>query len=130
MLAVGAGVVVGGLLVVAARLLGRATPARWLVLAGVALALLAAAVGARLGSEEHAAASERAEHACGNPVSSAPVSFAEGLESGPLARQNGPLGRNDETCQVSPDGVSMTFDASYRPESMSVVELEGRRADR
>ena len=153
---------IGGLLVVAARLLGRATRARWLVLAGVALALLAAVVGARLGSVEYAAASARTEHACDDPVGSALVSFAEGLEPGPLVRQNGELtlGRDDGTCLVlvnvapeadvaaevarvaaadgwsridegwlSPDGVSMTYDAESRPEHMTVVELLGRRAD-
>jgi hypothetical protein len=162
LLALGAGVVVGGCLVLVARLLDRATRARWLVLAGVSLALLAAAVGAYLGFLEYTAASARAEHACDDPVGRALVSFAEGLDPGPLVIQDGALtrGRDDGRCLVlvnvapdadvaaeiarvaaanswsasqdgwlSPDGVSMTYDATYEPDTMTVVELQGRRAD-
>jgi hypothetical protein len=162
LLAVAAGAVAGGCLVVAARVLARATPARWLVLTGVVLALLAAAVGAQLGSRAHTAASARAEHACDDPVGRALVSFAEGLEPGPLVIQDGELtrARDDGTCLVevnvapdadvaaeiarvaaangwsrsqdgwlSPDGVSMTYAATHDPETMTVVELQGRRAD-
>ncbi len=162
LLAVGAGAVVGGCLVAVARLLDRATRARWLVLTGVTLALLVAAVGAYLGSLEHTAASARAEHACDDPVGRALVSFAEGLEPGPLVIQDGEStrGRDDGRCLVwvnvapdadvaaeiarvaaangwsriqdgwlSPDGVSMTYDATYEPETMVVVELQGRRAE-
>ena len=162
LLAVGAGAVVGGCLVAVARLLDRATRARWLVLSGVTLALLVAAVGAYLGSLEHTAASARAEHACDDPVGDALVSFAEGLEPGPPVIQDGEStrGRDDGRCLVwvnvapdadvaaeiarvaaangwsriqdgwlSPDGVSMTYDATYEPETMVVVELQGRRAE-
>lgn len=162
LLALGAGVVVGGCLVLVARLLDRATRARWLVLTGVALALLAAAVGAYLGLQEYTAASARAEHACDDPVGGALVSFAEGLDPGPLVIQDGALtrGRDDGRCLVlvnvapdadvaaeiarvaaanswtasqdgwlSADGVSMTYDATYEPDTMTVVELQGRRAD-
>jgi hypothetical protein len=162
LLALAAGVVVGGCLVLVARLLDRATRARWLVLAGVSLALLAAAVGAYLGFLEYTAASARAEHACDDPVGRALVSFAEGLDPGPLVIQDGALtrGRDDGRCLVlvnvapdadvaaeiarvaaanswsasqdgwlSPDGVSMTYDATYEPDTMTVVELQGRRAD-
>jgi hypothetical protein len=66
--AVGAGVAVGGCLVIVARLLHRAPRARWLVLTGVVSALLAAAVGASLGSLAHTAASTLSEHACDGPV--------------------------------------------------------------
>jgi hypothetical protein len=162
LLAVGAGVVVGGCLVVVARLLDRATRARWLVVTGIALALLVAAVGADLGSRAHTAASARAEHACDDQVGRALVSFAEGLEPGPLVIQDGELtrGRGDGRCLVSvnvapdadvaaeiarvaaangwsrtqdgwlsPDGVSMTYDATYEPETMTMVELQGLRAE-
>jgi hypothetical protein len=162
LLAVGAGVVVGGCLVVVARLLDRATRARWLVITGIGLALLVAAVGANLGFLAHTAASARAEHACDDPVGRALVSFAEGLEPGPLVIQDGELtrGRGDGRCLVSvnvapdtdvaaeiarvaaangwsriqdgwlsPDGVSMTYDATYEPETMTLVELQGRRAE-
>jgi hypothetical protein len=161
LLAVGAGGVVGGCLVVVARLLDRATRARWLVLTGLALALLVTAVGAYLGFLEHTAASTRAEHACDDPVGRALVSFAERLEPGPLVIQDGEStrGRDDGRCLVwvnvapdadvaaeiarvaaangwsriqdgwlSPDGVSMTYDATYEPETMTLVELQGRRA--
>jgi hypothetical protein len=162
LLAVGAGVVVGGCLVVVARLLDRATRARWLVLTGIALALLAVAVGAYPGLLAHTAASARAEHACDDPVGRALVSFAEGLEPGPLVIQDSELtrGRGDGRCLVwvnvtpdadvaaeidqvaaangwsriqdgwlSPDGVSMTYDATYEPETMTLVELQGRRVE-
>jgi hypothetical protein len=162
LLAVGVGVVVGGCLVAIARLLGRATRARGLVLTGVALAFLVAAVGTYLGSLEHTAASARAEHACDDPVGRALVSFAEGLEPGPLVIQDGEStrGRDDGRCLVSvnvapgadvaaeiarvagangwsriqdgwlsPDGVSMTYEATYEPETMTLVELQGRRVD-
>jgi hypothetical protein len=162
LLAVGAGVVVGGCLVVVARLLDRATRARWLVATGVALALLVAAVGAYLGFLAHTAASARAEHACDDPVGRALVSFAEGLEPGPLVIQDGESirGLGDGSCVVwvnvepdadvdaeiarvaaangwsrvqdgwlSPDGVSVTYGATYEPETMTLVELQGRRAD-
>jgi len=162
LLAVGAGAVVGGGLIVVVRLFGRAPRARWLVLTGVVLALLATAVGASLGSLAHTAASARTEHACDDPVGPALVSFAEGLEPGPLVPQNGELtrGRDDGRCLVlinvapeadvaaeiaraatangwsriqdgwlSPDGVSMTYDATHEPDTMTLVELQGRRAD-
>ena len=162
LLAIGVGVVVGGGLFVVARLLGRATRARGLVLTGVALALLVVAVGAYLGFLGHTAASAQAEHACDDPVGPALVSFAEELEPGPLVIQDGELarGRGDGRCLVwvnvapdadvaaeiarvaaangwsriqdgwlSPDGVSMTYDATYEPETMTVVELQGRRAE-
>jgi len=162
LLAVGAGVVVGGCLVVVARLLHRAPRARWLVLTGVVAALLAASVGASLGFSAHTAASTRAEHACDDPVGPALVSFAEGLQPGPLVIQDGRLtsGWDDGRCLVlvnvepeadvaeeiarvaaangwsrlqdgwlSPDGVSMTYDATHEPDTMTLVELQGHRAD-
>jgi hypothetical protein len=30
---------------------------------------------------------------------------------------------------LSPDGVSMTYDATHEPETMTLVELQGHRAD-
>ena len=160
--AVGAGAVVGGCLVIVVRLFGRAPRARWLVLTGVVSALLATAVGASLGSQAHTAASALAEHACDDPVRPALVSFAEGLEPGPLVIQDDELtsGRDDGRCLVlvnvapdadvaaeiarvatangwsrsqdgwlSPDGVSMTYDATSEPDTMTLVELQGQRAD-
>jgi hypothetical protein len=160
--AVGAGVVVGGYLVIVVRLFGRAPRARWLVLTGVVSALVAAAVGASLGSLAHTAAATRSEHACDGPVGPALVSFAEELEPGPLVIQDDKLtsGRDDGRCLVlvnvapeadvaaeiarvatasgwsrsqdgwlSPDGVSMTYDATHEPETMTLVELQGHRAD-
>lgn len=153
-LAVGAGGVVGAGLVAVARLLDRATPAGWLVVASVALALFVATVGTHLGLLEHTAASARAEHACDDPVGRALVSFAQGLQPGPLVTQDGELtrGESDGRCSVmvnvapdadvaaeiarvaaakgwtrihngwlSPDGVSMTYDATYEPEAMALV---------
>jgi hypothetical protein len=147
LLAVGAGVVVGGCLVLVARLLDRATRARWLVLTGV-VSRPSRGCGRRLpGFLAHTAASARAEHACDDPVGRALVSFAEGLDPGPLVIQDGELtrGRDDGRCLVlvnvapdadvaaeiarvaaanswsrsqdgwlSPDGVSMTYDATLR----------------
>ena len=153
--AVGVGVVVGGLLVIVRRLLDRATRARWLVLTGCVLALLAAAVGVPLGFQAHATASALAEHACDDPVGRALVAFAEGLEPGPLVIQNGELtdGWDDGRCVVmvnvapdadvaaevarvatangwlSTDGVSMTYDATFEPDAMGMVELQGRRTE-
>lgn len=162
LLALAVGVVVGGCLVLVARLLDRATRARWLLLTGITLALLAAAVGAYLGFLEYTAASARAEHACDDPVGRALVSFAEGLDPGPLVIQDGALsrGRDDGRClvlvNVAPDadvaaeiarvaaangwsrtedgwlsqqGVSLTYDATNEPDTMTVVELLGRRVD-
>jgi hypothetical protein len=162
LLAVGAGVVVGGCLVVIVRRFDRAPRARWLLLIGVVLALLATALGAALGSLAHADASALSAHACDDPVGPALVSFAEGLEPGPVVIQDGELtsGRDDGSCLVlvnlapdadvaaeiarvaaahgwsrlqegwlSPAGVSMTYDATSEPDTMTLVELQGRRAD-
>ena len=162
LIAVGAGAVIGVCLVGVTRLLDRATRARWLVLTGVAVALLTAATGAYLGLLAYTSASELAKHACDDPVGRALVSFAGGLEPGPLVSQDSGLtrGRGDGTCLVwvnvapdtdidaeiarvaaangwsriqdgwlSPDGVSMTYDATEEPDTMTLVELHGRRGD-
>ncbi|MGB7982532.1 MAG: hypothetical protein WCF36_17260 [Candidatus Nanopelagicales bacterium] len=159
LLALGAGAVVGGCLVGVARLLHRAARARWLVLAGVTLAILTAAVGTYSGSLEYNAASARAEHACDDPVGGALVSLARALEAGPLVRQDDRLtsSRSDGTCLVlvnfahdaeieaqiariaaaqgwsrtdnhwlSPNGVRLTFQVIREPDSMPLVELQGR----
>jgi hypothetical protein len=108
--ALGAGVVVGVCLFAIARLLERAPRLRWLVLTVVALALLASGLGAHRGSLAHAAASERAEHACDEPVGGVLVAFAEQLEPGPVVIQDGEStrGREDGRCvvlvNVAPDG--------------------------
>ena len=90
------------------------------------------------------------------------MSFAEGLDPGPLVIQDGAStrGHDDRRCLVlvnvapdadvaaeiarvaaanswtasqdgwpSPDGVSMTYDATYEPDTMTVVEPQSRRAD-
>jgi hypothetical protein len=90
------------MLVVVVSLLGRAVRAHWLVLAGVAFALVAAGAGAYLGSLEYSAASTRAEHARDEPVGAALVSFGRRLDPGPLVRQDGgwTLARSDGTCHV------------------------------
>lgn len=94
------GAAVGGCWVAVARLFHSKTRARWFVLAGVSLALVAAAVGSYLGFLAHNAASARAEHACDDPVGSTLVSLGQGLEPGPIAIFNGELtwGRDDGTC--------------------------------
>ena len=162
LLAVSAGALIGACLALVVRLLGRGPRARWLVLTGVVSALLATAVGASLGLQAHTAASTLSEHACDDPVGPALVSFAEGLEPGPLVIQDDKLtsGRDDGRCLVlvnvapeadvaaeiarvaaangwsrsqdgwlSPDGVSMTCDAAHEPDTMTLVELQGHRAD-
>ncbi len=162
LLAVGAGVLIGGCLVVVARLFDRATRARWLLASGIALALAVASAGALLGFLAHTAASARAEHAYDDPVGPALVSIAEGLEPGPLVMQDGEptRGRDDGRCLVwvnvapdadvaaeiarvaaangwsrtqdgwlSPGGVAMTYDETDEPETMTLVELQGYRAE-
>jgi hypothetical protein len=161
-LAVGAGAVIGGCLIVLMRPLRVVVRARWFVLGGIVLALFVAAVGTSLGVVAHTAASTRAAHACDDPVGRTLVSFAEALEPGPVVDQDGQptRGRDDGSCRVlvnvapdadvdaeiarvataigwsrsqhgwlSPEGVSMTYDATHEPETMTLVELRGRRAD-
>lgn len=83
-------------------------------------ALLAGALGGYRGFQVHTAESALEEHACDDPVGPLLVSFGEEFEPGPLVVQDGGL---------SPDGVSMTYDVTYEPQTMALVERQGRRAD-
>ena len=122
--ALGVGVVVGGCLVAAVRLLGRGVRARWLVLTGVALALLVTAIGVWTGSRAYTSAAVLAEHACDDPVGRALVAFAEGLEPGPLVVQDDELtrGRQDGRCLVQ---VNLAPDADVDAEVARVATANG-----